>query len=68
MNAGFQLYEGKEPYIFISYSRNDNVRAHSLFDALRRAGYRRLSDYSGIEHFALALGNEDAFAPCKISP
>ena len=36
------------------------MRLHSI-------QYMRLSDYSGIEHFALALENEDAFAPCKIS-
>lgn len=29
--------------------------------------YMRLSDYDGMEHFALALRNEDAFAPCEIS-
>lgn len=27
--------------------------------------YMRLSDYSGIDHFALALQNEEVFAPCK---
>ena len=40
MKTSFKPYEGAEPYIFMSYARNDNVRAHSLFNALRRAGYR----------------------------
>lgn len=40
MNASFQLYEGTKPYIFISYSHNDNILAHSLVEALRSAGYR----------------------------
>lgn len=40
MDASFQPYEGQEPYIFVSYSHDDNVRARSLLEALRRAGYR----------------------------
>lgn len=36
------------------------LRLHSI-------EHMRLSDYSGVEHFALALREEEAFTPCEIS-
>ena len=40
MNANFQPYEGKEPYIFVSYARKDSEQVIPLLEALSGAGYR----------------------------
>ena len=37
---GLEPYEGREPYIVISYARKDAERMMPLLNALRRAGYR----------------------------
>ena len=41
-------YEGKEPYVFISYSRKDLEKVLPLFDALDQAGCRYWYDEGGI--------------------
>ena len=34
----FQLYEGGEPYIFVSYARKDKSRVFPFLEALQQAG------------------------------
>ena len=36
----FQVYEGTDPYIFVSYARRDKERVFPLLDALHGEGYR----------------------------
>ncbi len=40
MKCGFQPYEGKEPYLFVSYSRKDNGKVAPVLEELHRLGVR----------------------------
>ena len=48
MEYGFKPYEGKEPYIFISYARKDREKVLPLLKSLSDAGYNVWYD-AGIE-------------------
>ena len=38
--CAFTPYEGKEPYIFISYAHKDSDRVFPILEELDRRGYR----------------------------
>ena len=48
MVCSFQPYEGKEPYIFVSYSHKDGNRVYPILEHLERSGFRIWYD-EGIE-------------------
>ena len=61
-----EAYEGREPYIFISYARVDDAKVTPLLEALSSAGYRIWYDagiQSGADWLEVLLGK---VAACEV--